>query len=127
MSGTRLSVAVATCGRPESLSRCLQAIAAQTRQPDQLMVVDQEPSSEAREAIRRSGLAVAYYEQPRLGLSASRNLALIKALGTVLAVTDDDCFPDAGWAAALVEAFESNPPPAAVTGPILSPLGDAPG
>jgi GT2 family glycosyltransferase len=121
-----LTVAVATCGRPEALERCLEAIAAQTRAPDQLIVVDQDPSREAREVISRSGLTVDYHEQPRLGLSASRNLALAKAEGNVLAVTDDDCIPDPDWVAALVDSFDSETSPAALTGPILAPEGEPP-
>ena len=122
----RLTVAVATCGRPQSLARCLKAIGEQTRAPDQLIVVDQAASAEAREAIRASGLRIEYHEQPKLGLSASRNLALAHAEGAVLGVTDDDCFPDPDWAAAIVDAFDAESPPSALTGPILAPEGDVP-
>ena len=121
-----LSIAVATCGRPAALERCLAAIAAQSHPPDQLIVVEQDPSPEAREVVRRSGMVVDYFEQAKLGLSASRNLALTKAREDILAVTDDDCLPDQGWAAGLLRGFEAAPMPAAVTGPILSPEGDPP-
>jgi GT2 family glycosyltransferase len=72
----------------------------------------------------RAGLPeVRYLQQARLGLSASRNLAL-RATGTELvALTDDDCVPEPGWLAAVTAAFERAPWPAAVTGRIL-PLGD---
>lgn len=126
LSSVRLSIAVATCGRPESLARCLDALAAQSRAPDEIIVVDQDPLQETKDAIRSSGLTVRYFEQPKLGLSASRNLALSKASGTILAVTDDDCLPEAGWAAAIVEAFDSERSPTALTGPILAPSGARP-
>lgn len=122
----RITLAVATCGRPLALSRCVEAIAAQTRLPDELIVIDQDPSTAARNAARRSELNVDYRKQPKLGLSASRNLALARASGSILAVTDDDCFPDPGWLAALVAAFENDPKLAAVTGPIFPPPGDPP-
>ena len=122
----RVTVAVATCGRPDALVRCLEAIGTQTRSPDQLVVIDQGPAALARDVIGRSGLTIDYVQQERLGLSASRNLALARTRGSILAVTDDDCFPDPGWLAAIVRAFELHPRPAAVTGPILSPPGDPP-
>jgi GT2 family glycosyltransferase len=122
----RVTVAIATCGRPEALARCLEAIAAQSRPPDQLIVVDQNPSPEVRDVIDASGVAVDYREQERLGLSASRNLALASAQGGVLAVTDDDCIPDADWTAAIAEAFEAAVPPTGLTGPILAPPGAPP-
>lgn len=120
-----LTVAVATCGRPEALAECLAAIAAQRRAPDQLIVVDQNALAATREVIAQSGLDILYIEQPRLGLSASRNLALEHCSQAILAVTDDDCFPDPGWTEAIVAAFEVADL-TAVTGPILPPDGIAP-
>jgi GT2 family glycosyltransferase len=123
MTGFPITVGVATCGRPDGLTRCLQALAVQTKLPDEIIVVDQAPSGAARLAATNSGLAVCYLEQARLGLSASRNLALRRATGAILAVTDDDCEPDRGWVAALSLAFEQGTALGAVTGPILA-LGD---
>jgi glycosyltransferase involved in cell wall biosynthesis len=121
-----ITVGVATYGRPEALGRCLRALAAQRAQPAEVIVVDQAPSEAARSAVAASGLpATRYLEQPRLGLSASRNLALRSATGVALAVTDDDCAPDPGWLGAVAAALARSPRPGAVTGPIL-PLGDPP-
>ena len=124
MSGIGITVGVATCGRPDALRRCLGGLAAQSVPPSEVIVVDQAPSEEARAALEASGVAgVRYLEQPRLGLSASRNLALASAAEPVLAVTDDDCVPDSAWLASVALALERSPTPAAVTGPVL-PLGD---
>src|SRR3954469_14566651 len=126
MSGLRLSVAIATCGRPEALRTCLAAIAGQSHAPDELIIVDQDPLTETRDVVAQSGLPITYLEQARRGLSASRNLALSTATGDVLAVTDDDCFPDARWVESLIDGFSSEPAPDAVTGPVLPPPGDPP-
>ena len=121
-----MTVGVATCGRPDGLDRCLRALAAQTAPPAEVVVVDQAPSDAARAAVESSGLAaVRYLEQARIGLAASRNLALESARHDVLAVTDDDCVPDAGWLAAIETAFERSPHADAVTGPVLA-LGERP-
>lgn len=128
MTATGISVGVATCGRPEALARCLAALAAQTVPAAEVVVVDQDPSDASRAAASGSGLApVRYLEQGRLGLAASRNLALRSVEEQVLAVTDDDCAPDPSWLAAVGAALERRPAVAGVTGPIL-PLGEgAPG
>jgi GT2 family glycosyltransferase len=124
VSAADVTVGVATCGRPEALARCLAGLAADEALPGEVVVVDQAPSEDARRAVAASGLpGVRYVEQPRLGLSASRNLALSSASCPVLAVTDDDCVPGPGWVAALAAALGRSPVPAAVTGAIL-PLGD---
>jgi O-antigen biosynthesis protein len=124
----KVTVGVATCGRPDGLARCLRALASQSVSPAEVIVVDQDPSENARSAVASSALpSTRYLEQPRLGLSASRNLALSSAREHVLAVTDDDCVPDRGWLAAVAAALGRPPRPQAVTGPIL-PLGEgAPG
>lgn len=126
MSAAAITVGVATCGRPDGLARCLAALRAQTVAPAQVVVVDQQPSAAAHAAASASALsALTYLEQPRLGLSASRNLALATCSSAVLAVTDDDCVPDPSWLAAIAAALRRRPAPAAVSGPIL-PLGPRP-
>jgi len=126
VSGIGITVGVATCGRPDGLARCLRALAAQSVKPGEVIVVDQAPTDQARAAVGSSGLEnVRYLEQPRLGLSASRNVALRSAGEAVLAVTDDDCEADPAWVGALAAAFDRTPKPEAVTGPVL-PLGEGP-
>jgi len=115
-----LTVAVATCGWPAGLDRCLAALAAGSARPHEVIVVDQAPSAEGSAAVEgRHGIRTRYLAQPRLGLSASRNLALAETARPLLAVTDDDCEPQGGWVAALVAAFARQPAPGAVTGPIV--------
>lgn len=118
----QVTVAVTTCGRPEALARCLEGVASGTARPGEVIVVDQAPSEGSRATAAGAALAVRHLEQPRLGLSAARNLALASATGAILALTDDDCVPDAGWLEALTGALGRDPAPTAVTGPIL-PLG----
>ena len=126
MTEPRLSVAIATCGRPEALRTCLAAMAGQSRAPDELIIVDQHPLAETREVVAQSKLSITYLKQERRGLSASRNLALSVAKGGLLAVTDDDCFPERRWVEALIDGFNREAAPDAVTGPVLPPPGDAP-
>ena len=124
MSASDMTVGVATCGRPGALARCLAGLAAQTSPPREVLVIDQAPSADASAVAAGAGLrSVQYIDQRRLGLSASRNLALRRTSGTALAVTDDDCVPEPSWTAALAAALERRPLPAAVTGAIL-PLGE---
>jgi GT2 family glycosyltransferase len=124
VSGIGITVGIATCGRPDALRRCLDGLTAQTEPPSEVIVVDQAPSEEARAAVEASEVApVRYLEQPRLGLSASRNLALASATESVLAVIDDDCVADPAWLASLALGLERPPAPSAVTGRVL-PLGD---
>jgi len=69
MTGDAITVTVATCGRPASLARCLEALARGTTQPRETIVVDQAPSPITRRVVEQCGIAGArYIEQRRLGL-----------------------------------------------------------
>lgn len=129
MSRIRLSVAIATVDRPEALARCLDALAAGSAAPQDVLVVDQgrNPATRAVVEERADLLPLRRLEQDRLGLSASRNLALRETEGDALAVTDDDCVPSAGWVAAVVETLGRAPAIAGVTGPMLPCGPEAPG
>ena len=125
VSRPELTVAVTTCGRPAALRRCLACLARSTSRPKEVIVVDQAPTEESRAVTAEFG-GIRHLEQSRLGLSAGRNLALEEAASHLLAVTDDDCLPDERWVEALEAALQDDPFPAAVTGPILPPLGPQP-
>src|SRR5262245_1885203 len=119
-----LTVAISTVGRPESLERCVAAVLAGARQPDEIVVVDQGPDDAGFRAVARAepGSPIRYVRQEARGLSASRNAALEAATGDIVALTDDDCVPDAHWLPAIADAFAREPHPQAVTGRVL-PLG----
>ena len=121
---TGITVAVATCGHTDGLARCLAALASGTRTPDEVVVVDQAPSTRSRAVIDGCALPVRHLTQQRRGLSASRNLALDVATFPTLAVTDDDCLPDPTWVETVANAT-SMEPGVIVTGSIL-PLGERP-
>jgi len=120
-----LTVAVATLDRPQALSRCLDALLTGTVRPAEIIVIDQSADDAARAAVARpapAGVQVRYQRRDRRGLSASRNAALALATQPIVAVTDDDCVPDARWVEAIARAFAERDAPGAVTGRVL-PLG----
>jgi glycosyltransferase involved in cell wall biosynthesis len=120
-----MSIAVAVAAsdgdRAPSLRRCVEAIVTGTELPRLVLVVDQSGGAELRAAVESLATAVPIevVAQPRLGLAASRNLALERLGGEIFAVTDDDCVPDREWVAAVTRAFAADPGLAAVTGPVL--------
>ncbi|HVJ29625.1 MAG TPA: glycosyltransferase, partial [Gammaproteobacteria bacterium] len=72
----RVSVVVPTHGRPMLLSRCLEALAAQTlpRADYEVIVVSDGPDARTRSALDGSACAVRYLVLPRRsGPAAARN------------------------------------------------------
>lgn len=110
---TTVSVLVPTWQRAASLARCLRALAAQTRRPDEVIVITRESDAAAREAA----LEIDYPGTTRSlvltipvgGVVAAMQAGLDAATGSIIALTDDDAEPAADWLARLASLIESDP------------------
>lgn len=94
-----VTVAVVVKDRREQLARCLDAIAAQTRAPDDVVVVDNGSTDGTPDLVRERGLRLVVRPGP---LGAARQAALEATRTELLAFTDSDCRPRPGWLAALL-------------------------
>jgi glycosyltransferase involved in cell wall biosynthesis len=123
----RISVVVPTYGRPLLLSRCLEALAAQTlpRTDYEIIVVSDGPDTRTRAAIEACGLAVRYRTLPRRsGPAAARNAGWRTALAPIVAFTDDDTVPSPDWLRAGLEELEAGCD--AVAGRVVMPIPKKP-
>lgn len=115
-----LTVAVCTHARVTHLKRCLEALQSLDYPELDILVVDNAPEDHAtRRLVGDSFPAVRYVVEPCPGLARARNTALRQGGGDVVAFTDDDCIPDAGWAAAIGRSFAEDEEVMAVTGLVV--------
>jgi len=104
---TDVSIVVPTHNRPSTLRRCLAALAAQRGVGAVEIVVVDDGSTDAADVAA----AVASQPLARLlrcapaGPAAARNAGARAATGTFICFTDDDCEPEAEWAARLIQAL----------------------
>jgi GT2 family glycosyltransferase len=130
-----VSVVVPTYRRPAMLATCLRALAAQ--QLDcmryEIVVCDDGPDDHAtRACVDRfaaqhapHGLTVRYVPVTATqGPAAARNAGWRVARAPLVAFTDDDCIPDAGWLSAGLSAMASGA--VGASGKIVVPIGDPP-
>ena len=104
----RLSVIIVTTGASPVLDRCLAAVAAGARTPDEVILVDQTRGL-AEDAARWLGPlsgALRYVAADPMGVSRARNLGAATATGDFLAFTDDDCVPAEHWLAGFADAID---------------------
>jgi glycosyltransferase involved in cell wall biosynthesis len=106
----RLTVILPTYGRPESLRRCLEGLAAGTRLPEETLVVGHasDPEAGALEGVvapwaQRLGARLVWAE--RAGQIHQMNCGLAAATGEVVCFTDDDCVPRPPWLARLAAGY----------------------
>lgn len=110
-SAADVSVVIVTLGDCPLLSRSVQAIAAGSVLPRQVIVVDQGgpglgPGLERD--LAGSGIELVHLSVPRIGVSRARNTAARTASSALLAFTDDDCVPHPDWLSALTAAVASS-------------------
>ncbi|MFD0350141.1 glycosyltransferase family 2 protein [Kitasatospora aburaviensis] len=116
-----MSVVVCTHDRADLLPRSLDALLAGSYRHTEVIVVDNAPSDRATELLVRLRYPgrVRYVHEPVPGLARARNRGLAVARGEICAFADDDLLIDAGWVAALVDGFRSDPRVGCVTGLVL--------
>jgi GT2 family glycosyltransferase len=125
MSGGRradISVAIATRDRPELLARVLDVLQGSDPRPREIVIADQSAGEGSeRVARRRSGgeVPIRYLRDDRAGLGAAQNVAFSHVTAPVVAVTDDDCVPAAGWLGVIEDVLAAHPELGGVTGPVL--------
>jgi GT2 family glycosyltransferase len=114
-----VTVAVCTRDRPDDLARCLDAIQALNPPPDQIVVVDNAPSTNDTRLLVIQRPGVRYVREPRPGLDWARNRAICESTSDIVAFTDDDVVVDPLWVGALKRTFADFPEAMAVTGLVL--------
>jgi glycosyltransferase involved in cell wall biosynthesis len=102
-------VVVPTRDRPDSLRRCLDALAAQTVLDElEVIVVDDgsAAAAEVQDAVERHPFA-RLIRQSHSGPASGRNVGAANSRGEFVCFTDDDCEPSPTWAERLARAIGS--------------------
>lgn len=109
-----ISVLISTFRRPQYLAELIVALEAQSLATDQFEVVLVDNGSNDSTwttladlvAATPLRLCVAQVAENR-GPASGRNAAVVLARSELVAFTDDDCLPESGWVAAMLEALRN--------------------
>lgn len=99
----------------EYLRVALAALKAQTRQADEIVVVDNGSSDASAEVARAGGARVV--DEPIKGILRATSAGFDAATGTVLARIDADSVPPPDWLERVERVFDRQDPPTGLTGP----------
>lgn len=128
-----ISVIVPTYRRPDLLARCLTALLHQSApaQTYEIVVCDDGPSAQVKDLVLE--FSALGHKPPLIryiavtatqGPAGARNAGWRAARAPIIAFTDDDTIPDAGWLEAGLQAMEEGA--AAAVGRIVMPLPENP-
>jgi GT2 family glycosyltransferase len=99
------SLIIITLNRAALLERTLAGLARQSRQIDEVIVVDNGPSADTEQVVSAS--TARYVPESRRGYGHARNRGLAEAGGAVIYFLDDDCVPEPDWSDVLWKVLES--------------------
>lgn len=113
-----LTISVIVCAHNEAayLPACLHSLLAQTRPPDELLVID-NASTDATGAVARRIPQVRVLDEPRKGLVVARETGRRAARGDLLVYVDADCRAPLTWLARIERRFLRDPALIALSAP----------
>ncbi len=113
----RLTVTVIVCAHNEEtfIAACLHSLLAQTRVPDEILLVDNASTDRTGE-VARAIPGVRVIDEPDKGLVKARERGRREARGDLLVFLDADCRAPILWLARIVAHFDRKPRLIALSG-----------
>jgi len=113
-----LTISVIVCAHNEAqfLGPCLYSLLAQTRRPDEILVINNASTDETR-AVAEQVPHVRVVDEPRKGLVVARETGRRTAMGELLVYLDADCRAPLRWLELIERRFERDPELIALSAP----------
>ncbi len=114
-----VSVVICTRDRPEHLAQCLESLLHLSPLPEEIIVVDNAPTSDATQLLVANLPQIRYVLEPRPGLDYARNAGIRNSTKNIIVYTDDDVLIHPNWIQQIKRAF-ADPETMAVTGLVFA-------
>ena len=122
----RLSLIICTYKRAEPLCRLLETVKAQSRFPDEILIIDGSPDDDTETALKQINLKLKYHKvlPEQRGLTKQRNIGigLCDKKTDIVAFLDDDILLDEKYFEELINTYQIYPEAVGVGGYIVSSL-----
>jgi len=123
-----VAVLIPTYRRNDALAEAVSSVLAQTRLPDEIVVVDNDPEGGAAETVanlaKGASTKLVYVHEPKPGVSNARNAGFATTAARFIAQLDDDETAHDNWLDALLKAHERLQTPV-IFGPVIAQISGA--
>lgn len=119
MAPSRIAVVTTVLNEREGIRELLDGFLAQSRRPDEIIVVDGGSSDGTLDTLHQYAAVHAELRiivSPGVNIARGRNIGIARAEADIIAVTDGGCRPQPQWLERLVQPLIDDPGYAAVTG-----------
>ena len=117
----KLSVAICTFNRAESLKECLESLTKQSFTDFEVVIIDANSTDQTPQVIDSYSqkLKIKKVIEREKGLAKARDSGWREAEGELISWIDDDVTVSKDWAKSIVEILDKNPDIAGVSGPTI--------
>jgi len=112
----RFSVIVCAHNEAQYLQACLHSLLAQSRTPDEILVVN-NASTDSTRAVAEAIHGVRVVDESRKGLVVARETGRLTATGDIFVYLDADCRAPVTWLERIERRFMADPQLLALSGP----------
>lgn len=102
----KVSVIVPVYNGGSTIRAVVDCLLKQTLRPHEIIVVDDGSTDDTVESLREFGGEITLLQKRNGGPASARNRGVGASSGDLVAFTDSDCLPQAGWLAELVRGFD---------------------
>jgi len=119
----QISVVICTLNRAAYLKKAIKSLLNQTisKKEYEIIIIDSDSIDDTKavvESFCKYG-NIHYISEPKMGLSAARNVGIENASGDIVAFMDDDAMADESWLKEIINTFTKvKPTPAACGGKV---------
>jgi GT2 family glycosyltransferase len=129
---TKTSVIIPTYKRPARLKKCVESLLAQSKMPDEIIIVARPDDAAARkifeECRTKAGglLSIKFTEVTELGIICAENHGLKAVTGDIVCFLDDDAVAPVNWIDGILGHYDRDPSVGAVGGPVVAVINGNP-
>lgn len=103
----KISVVVPVYNGGRTIRATIEHLLRQSLQADEIIVVDDGSTDETAAILGSFGNRIKVLSKTNGGPASARNAGVRASVGTLIAFTDSDCFPDENWLREMVKGFHS--------------------